>query len=153
MSSVNDIQGRNCIFQMKIGDDYLDVLCAKTFSFNRVYELKETTTVASGFDKEYRPRKKSYTLSFNGVVQVVAEANKPTIKTLFDYGEGFLPVPYRIIYEDNTGNVLVVTGWAYVSSAIFNANPINLLDGTIELQVTGQSSFQMLFPTWPISIS
>jgi hypothetical protein len=122
---------------MKIGDDYLDVLCAKTFSFNRVYELKETTTVLSGFDKEYRPRKKSYTISFNGVVQVVADANKPTIKTLFDYGESFLPVTYRLIYEDNTGNVLVITGQVYVSSAIFNANPINLLDGTVELQGNG----------------
>jgi len=137
MSSVNDIQGRNCIFQMKIDDDYLDVLCAKTFSFNREYELKETTTTQSGFDKEFRPRRKTYTISFNGVVQVVADANKPTIKILFEYGEGFLPVFYRLIYEDNSGNVLVITGQAYVSSAIFNANPINLLDGTIELQGNG----------------
>lgn len=137
MSSIYDIQGRNCIFQMKIGDDYLDVLCAKTFSFNRVYDLKETTTVGSGFDKEFRYHKKSYTISYNGVVQVVAEANKPTIKTLFDYGEGFLPVNYRLIYEDNSGNVMVIIGTVYLSSAIFNANPINLLDGTIEMSGSG----------------
>lgn len=137
MSSIYDIQGRNCIFQMKIGDDYLDVVCAKTFSLNRVYELKETTTVASGFDKEFRPRKKSYTISFNGVVQIVAEADKPTIKTMFDYAESFLPVSYRIIYEDNSSNVMVIQGSTYVNSAIFNANPINLLDGTIEMTGDG----------------
>ena len=142
MSSIYDIQGRNCIFQMKIGNDYLDVLCAKTFSFNRVYELKETTTVGSGFDKEFRPRKKTYTISYNGVVQVLADANKPTIKTLFDYGEGFLPVDYRIIYEDNSGNVMVIIGSVYLSSAIINANPINLLDGTVEM--TGNGGIQVL---------
>jgi hypothetical protein len=143
MSSANDIQGRNCLFQMKIDDVYHDVLCAKTFSFNRQYELKETTTVQSGFDKEYRPRKKSYTISFNGVVQVKDTVNNnPTIKTLFDYGEGFLPVPYRLIYEDNSGNVMVINGSAYVTSAIFNANPINLLDGTTEL--TGNGPFEIL---------
>lgn len=122
---------------MKIGDDYLDVVCAKTFSLNRVYELKETTTVASGFDKEFRPRKKSYTISFNGVVQIVAEADKPTIKTMFDYAESFLPVSYRIIYEDNSSNVMVIQGATYINSAIFNANPINLLDGTIEMTGNG----------------
>lgn len=142
MSSANDIQGRNCLFQMKVDNDYIDVLCAKTFSFNRQYELKETTTVQSGFDKEYRPRRKSYTISFNGVVQVKSANNEPTIKSLFDYGEQFLPVPYRLIYEDNTGNVMVVNGQAYVTSAIFNANPINLLDGTTEL--TGNGPIEIL---------
>jgi hypothetical protein len=122
---------------MKVGDTYMDVICAKTFSLNREYELKETTTVLSGFDKEFRPRKKSYTISFNGVVQVVATGNKPTLKTLFDYGEGFLPVNYRLIYEDNTGNVMVIVGQVYISSAVFNANPINLLDGTTEMQGNG----------------
>lgn len=137
MSSTYDIQGRNCLFQIKIDDVYLDVLCAKTFSFNRTYELKETTTVQSGFDKEYRPRKKSYTISFNGVVQAEADAGKPTIKTLFDHGESFLPVFYRIIYEDNSSNVLVIQGQVYISNAIFNANPINLLDGTTEMTGNG----------------
>lgn len=142
MSSEFDIQGRNCLFQMKIDNDYIDVLCAKTFSFNRVYELKETTTVQSGFDKEYRPRKKSYTMSFNGVVQVKSGNNEPTIKTLFDYGEGFLPVSYRLIYEDNSNNVMVINGQAYLNSQIFNANPINLLDGTTEL--TGNGPIEIL---------
>lgn len=142
MSSAFDIQGRNCIFQMLIGDTYMDVVCAKTFSFNRVYELKETTTVASGYDKEYRPRKKSYTISFNGVVQVIAESDKPTLKTLFDYAEQFLPVNYRLIYEDNSGNVLVIVGQCYANGAIFNANPINLLDGTTEL--TGNGPIEIL---------
>jgi hypothetical protein len=142
MSSEFDIQGRNCLFQMKVDNDYIDVLCAKTFSFNRQYELKETTTVQSGFDKEYRPRKKSYTLSFNGVVQVKSANNEPTIKSLFDYGEQFLPVSYRLIYEDNTSNVMVINGQAYLSSAIFNANPINLLNGTTEL--TGNGPIEIL---------
>jgi len=146
MSSANDIQGRNCIFQMKIDDAYMDVLCAKTFSINRTYELKETTTVLSGFDKEFRPRKKSYTISYNGVVQTVAEDNKPTIKTLFDYGEGFLPVSYRLIYEDNSGNVMVITGIVYLSSAILNANPINLLDGTIEMTGNGPIELSDVVP-------
>lgn len=146
MSSANDIQGRNCIFQMKIDDDYQDVLCAKTFSLNRTYELKETTTKQSGFDKEFRPRRKSYTISFNGVVQTVADANKPTIKTLFDNGEDFLPIPYRIIYEDNSGNVMVITGQVYLTSAVFSANPINLLDGTIEMQGNGPIEISDVVP-------
>jgi hypothetical protein len=152
MSSAYDIQGRNCLFQMLIGDTYTDVVCAKTFSLNRAYELKETTTVGSGYDKEFRPRKKSYTITFNGVVQVASVGDKPTIKTMFDSAEGFLPIGYRLLYYDNSNNVMVIKGTVYVSNAVFDANPINLLNGTTELQGTGPIEVLDAIPV-PININ
>lgn len=115
----------------------MDVVCAKTFSINRSVEMKETTTVQSGYDKEFRPRRKSYTLNFNGAVQIVAQSDKPTIKTMILYQEQFLPFNYQLLYYDNSNNVMVVRGQVYVSNSILDANPINLLNGTAEMQGNG----------------
>lgn len=133
---VFDIQGINCVFQLKIGDDYKTVVCAKSFTFNPITDMKETTTVGSGFWKEFRPRRLSYTITFNGMFQVESGAQEK-IKTMFDYQIGFLPLPYRLIYTDNSSNVMVVDGWAYVTSTLLDASPVNLVNGTVELQGNG----------------
>lgn len=132
-----DIQGKNCVFQLKIGDDYLTVVCAKSFTFNPVTDMKETTTVGSGFWKEFRPRKLSYTITFNGMFQVAASASQEKIKTMLDYQVTFLPLIYRLIYTDNSNNVMVVDGSCYVTSTLLDASPVNLVNGTTELQGTG----------------
>lgn len=134
---VYDIQGLNCVFQLKIGDDYFTVVCAKSFTFNPVTDMKETTTVGSGFWKEFRPRKLSYTITFNGMLQVESLITQEKIKTFFDYQIGFLPLPYRLIYTDNSSNVMVVDGTVYVTSTLLDASPVNLVNGTIEMQGTG----------------
>lgn len=133
---VFDIQGINCVFQLKIGDDYKTVVCAKSFTFNPITDMKETTTVGSGFWKEFRPRKLSYTITFNGMFQVESGAQEK-IKTMFDYQIGFLPLPYRLIYTDNSGNIMAVDGSAYVTSTLLDASPVNLVNGTVELQGNG----------------
>lgn len=134
---VYDIQGLNCVFQLKIGDEYFTVVCAKSFTFNPVTDMKETTTVGSGFWKEFRPRKLSYTITFNGMFQVVSLVTQEKIKTMFDYQIQFLPLSYRMIYTDNSGNVMVVNGTSYVTSTLLDASPVNLVNGTVELQGTG----------------
>lgn len=134
---VFDIQGKNCIFQLKIGDEYLTVVCAKSFTFNPVTDMKETTTVGSGFWKEFRPRKLSYTITFNGMLQVESLVTQEKIKTLFDYQIQFLPLPYRMLYFDNSNNVMNVNGTVYVTSNLFDASPANLVNGTTELQGSG----------------
>lgn len=134
---VYDIQGLNCVFQIKIGDDYFTVVCAKSFTFNPITDMKETTTVGSGFWKEFRPRKLSYTITFNGMLQVASLITQEKIKTMFDYQIQFLSLPYRMIYTDNSGNVMVVDGTAYITSTLLDASPVNLVNGTIELQGNG----------------
>lgn len=134
---VYDIQGKNCMFQLKIGDEYLTVVCAKSFTFNPVTDMKETTTVGSGFWKEFRPRKLSYTITFNGLLQVESLVTQEKIKTFYDYQVQFLPLPYRILYFDNSDNVMNVNGTVYVTSNLFDTSPANLVNGTTELQGTG----------------
>lgn len=134
---VYDIQGKNCVFQVKIGEDYKTVVCAKSFTFNPITDMKETTTVGSGFWKEFRPRKLSYTITFNGMHQVASQSTQETAKTLFTYQIQFLPLGYRIIYRDNSNNVMVVDGTVYVTSSLFDASPANLVNATQELQGTG----------------
>lgn len=141
-----DIQGKNCLFQLKIGDDYFTVVCAKSFTFNPVTDMKETTTVGSGFWKEFRPRKLSYTITFNGMVQVESLVTQEKIKTMFDYQIQFLPLNYRMIYTDNSGNVMVVEGTVYVTSSLFDASPVNLVNGTTELQGNGAITISDVIP-------
>jgi hypothetical protein len=143
---VYDIQGKNCVFQLKIDDIYKTVVCAKSFTFNPVTDMKETTTVGSGFWKEFRPRKLSYTITFNGMLQIKSDISQEHIKTMLDYQIGFLPLPYRIIYTDNSGNVMVVDGWVYVTSSLFDASPVNLVNGTVELQGNGSIDISDVIP-------
>lgn len=141
-----DIQGNNCVFQLKVDDVYKTVVCAKSFTFNPITDMKETTTVGSGFWKEFRPRKLSYTITFNGMLQVESLNTQERIKTMFDYQIGFLPLPYRIIYTDNSSNVMVVEGWVYVTSTLLDASPVNLVNGTIELQGNGMPTISDVIP-------
>lgn len=132
-----DIQGRDCVFQLKIDDTYKTVVCAKSFTFNPITDMKETTTVGSGFWKEFRPRKLSYTITFNGMFQIESSGAQERIKTMFDYQIGFLALPYRLVYTDASANVMVVDGWVYVTSTLLDASPVNLVNGTTELQGNG----------------
>lgn len=141
-----DIQGKNCVFQLKIGDDYFTVVCAKSFTFNPITDMKETTTVGSGFWKEFRPRKLSYTISFNGMHQVESLASQEKIKTMFDYQIGFIPLPYRMIYTDNSSNIMAVEGWVYVTSTLLDASPVNLVNGTVEMQGNGPITVSDVLP-------
>lgn len=134
---VYDIQGINSIFQVKIGSDYKTVVCAKSFTFNPVTDMKETTTVGSGFWKEFRPRKLSYTITFNGMLQVASLTTQEVAKTLFTYQITFLPLEYQLLYEDNSSNLMVVRGTAYISSSLFDSSPANLVNATQELQGSG----------------
>lgn len=143
---VYDIQGKNCVFQLKIDDIYKTVVCAKSFTFNPVTDMKETTTVGSGFWKEFRPRKLSYTISFNGMYQVESLASQEKIKTMFDYQIGFLPLPYRLIYTDNSNNIMAVDGWVYITSTLLDASPVNLVNGTIEMQGNGPIAISDVIP-------
>lgn len=134
---VYDIQGINCVFQIKIGSDYKTVVCAKSFTLDTVTDMKETTTVGSGFWKEFRPRKLSYTITFNGMLQVASLNTQEIAKTLFTYQRQFLPLEYQILYTDNSSNLMVVRGTVYVSSSLFDASPVNLVNATQELQGSG----------------
>jgi hypothetical protein len=152
--SAFDIQGRDCVFQLKIGDEYLTVICAKSFSVNVATEMKDTTTVGglgTGWWKEKRPRKLEYSITFNGTVQAVAEDDKPTIKTMLQNQVWFLPMDYRITYIDQSDNVMVLLGRVYIANTVINANPANVLDGTVELQGTGPMEINDALPN-PVSL-
>lgn len=137
MSSLKDMQGRNCIFQLRVGDEYFNVLCAKTWGLSVTTKMKETTTPGSGFWQEYRPQKLSYTLSLNAVVMIAGENGEPTVKDLFQNQMNFLPCNYRMVCEDNSGALLVIIGQAYVTNTSIDSNPINLLNGTVQFQGNG----------------
>lgn len=141
-----DIQGKNCVFQLKIDDTYKTVVCAKSFTFNPVTDMKETTTVGSGFWKEFRPRKLSYTITFNGMFQVKSDISQEKIKTMLDYQVNFLPLPYRLVYTDNSGDIMAVDGWVYITSSLLDASPVNLVNGTTELQGNGMPTFSDVIP-------
>jgi hypothetical protein len=152
--SAFDIQGRDCVFQLKIGDEYLTVICAKSFSVNVTTEMKDTTTVGglgTGWWKEKRPRKLEYSITFNGTVQAVAEDDKPTIKTMLQNQVWFLPMDYRITYRDQSDNVIVLLGRVYNANTVINANPANVLDGTVELQGTGPIEISDALPN-PVNL-
>lgn len=148
MSSINDIQGTNCRFQILVGDDYLDFICAKNFRIAMLTDTKETTTPGSGLWKEFRPKKLSYTLAMSGLVQVIEEENRPVFAGLMESQKGFLPVDFRLLYIDNSDNPLVLRGRVYITSNEITADPINLLDGSVQMIGTGELHIEYEIPVF-----
>lgn len=156
MSSLKDIQGINAVFQLKVGDDYLNVLCAKTWNINITTDMKETTTVGSGFWKENRPKKNSYTMSLNAVVMIAGDNGEPTVHDLLVNQISALPCNYRLVCEDNSGDLLVIYGQVYVTNTTIDSNPINLLNGTVQFIGNGPINIEYDIPeyvTLTVSVS
>jgi len=42
-----------------------------------------------------------------------------------------------MIFRDNSDELMIITGTLYVTSSVFDANPINLLNGTVQFQGSG----------------
>lgn len=125
------IQSNKCLFQIKVGNDYLTVMCLKGFTVGFTTTEKETTTPIDGKYKDFDYKQLSYRASLDGVLYRETSGN-----TIFDFVQAqnnFLEVPFRAVYEDEAGNVKVFTGIAIVMDSNIETSAGNVGAGTVEL--------------------
>lgn len=126
------IQSNDCVFQIDMGSGFVDFLCFKSFTVNIVTDEKEITTVGDGMYKSFDYRVLSYTVNLNGGMRI-PDSVVPTNFDLTQYQLGFLPVPFRCIYEDSNGDLRYIAGTAIVKNSNLLASASQIADATIDL--------------------
>lgn len=130
------IQSNDCLFQVKIGDEYVSVICAKSFTVTIETEEKEITTVGDGAYKSYDYKVLSYKCSLNGAMRIPDGVTT----TAFDwvwYQQGFYEVPFRAAWIDPSGQVRTFKGNGIVKSNNLVATASQLADATVDILGTG----------------
>lgn len=64
---MNQVLGKNVFTELKVGDQWIPIFCAKTASIDTEQEEIETTSRNSSGDREYEPGMSSATLSCAGI--------------------------------------------------------------------------------------
>lgn len=136
--SAYDIQGKNAIFQLDLdANGFKDLVCVKTWSLNSTIDTVETTSDGDGQSIYLDYFRKGYQISLTGLVQILTGDSRPTFLNLFDAQQGFLPVAWRILCIDDSGNPLIFEGQCLNTNNLIDKAQNNLLGGSVTLQGTG----------------
>lgn len=138
------IQSNKCLFQIKVGNDYLTVMCLKSFNVGFTTTEKETTTPVDGKYKDFDYKQLSFRASLDGVLYRETAGN-----TMFDFVQAqnnFIEINFRAVYEDEAGLFKVFTGQAIVMDANIEASAGNVGAGTVELLGKGLYTIEDTLP-------
>ena len=145
------IQGKDCLIQVLVGDEFQDVLCAKSINIQKQAALKETTTKGDGRYTTWDYDQLSARVTFESLLRIQADSEV----TIFDFDSWqnqFLTVEFRIIFKVPQpvppDKVKIFRGVGVIQNINENATPTQLTDGTVELQVTGQYFLEDAIPEY-----
>lgn len=130
------IQSNDCLFQVNIDGDYVDMLCFKSFTVNITTDEKEITTVRDGQYKSFDYKILSYTVSLNGGMKI-PDAVNPTLFDLMVHQQNFIEVPFRAIYKDSANALRYFSGVGIIKTTNIVTNASQIADGTIDMLGTG----------------
>lgn len=141
---MDDIQGKRCLFQIKIGDDYTTALCWKSVNASFDTEVKEITTRGDGRFKDFDYKSITYKVNGEGVTQFQNGLNA----TLFDFvawQKEFKEIDYRVLYQSPVG-LKVLRGIAIIENCSINAQVGQVSDGSIALLGKGEPLLEDAIP-------
>lgn len=138
------IQSNKCLFQVLVNDDYLTVMCLRSFNVGTSTTEKETTTPADGKYKDFDYKQLTFRASLDGVLY-----RETTGNTIFDFAQAqnnFLEINFRAVYEDEAGLYKVLKGQAIVMGTNIEASAGNLASGSVELLGKGMYTIEDTLP-------
>jgi hypothetical protein len=130
------IQANDCLFQIKINDEYVSVLCGKSFTVTINTDEKETTTVTDGAYKSFDYKVLSYTANINGAMRI-PDATTTTTFDFVAFQQAFYEVPFRAVWIDPAGAVRTFTGNGIIKTNNLVASSSQIADGTVDILGTG----------------
>lgn len=134
------IQANDCLFQVKIGDDYVSVICAKSFTVTINTEEKEITTVTDGAYKAYDYKSLSYTANLNFAMRIPDSITT----TAFDFIQlqmSFEEVPFRAVWVDPAGGIRTFKGTGIIKTNNLVTSSAQLADATVD--ILGSGTFEI----------
>lgn len=144
---MNLINAKNCLFQVKFGDDFVTVMCAKRVSVDRTVTTKEITDTSDGQYRSFDYKDKSHTVDLDMVTLIQDDVNP----VLFDFGEwqdNFLEIEYRIIYKNSINQFKVFRGTGIIETVSDTIEAGQLAQGTIHIQGSGKYYFEDVIPEY-----
>lgn len=116
------INGKDVIFYIRKGTQYVPFVCAKDFTLERTATLVPVTTVGDGQDDKFDYQSRSYKISLSNVIRFSDDADFSSFD-LLDHMDAFSKIDYKAAYEDQQGiNVKTVKGRALVEHVSLSAN-------------------------------
>lgn len=92
------------------------VFCGKDCTFAEEKELIPASTVTSGVWKEYRPRKRSWSMNVSGLTKIDATDGQVSYFDLIDDASAMVAQNLSITFTDADANIKTVEGVGYMQN-------------------------------------
>lgn len=140
------VQGKNCVFAIKIGSDYYPAFCAKTMELVVNQDELETTNVNSGVSREYIPGMSNAIVSATGVHLIDNSEDKVSVNYLMQEANRRTIFEMRVLQTDNDGNVLSIEFSAFATSLSLSKQSGAHTNSTATFRITGAYTFNEIIP-------
>lgn len=138
---MNQVQGRNVITELKVGDAWLPIFCAKTASLDAEQEEIETTSRNTAYDREFIPGMSNATISCSGITTLSNDEGTASIFYLYQVGVRRSILDIRMTFTDQDANVLQLLFSAFVRTLGITRDRISYSQSTVNFRITGAISF------------
>lgn len=113
------VKGNDIIVFIKQGDDYLPVACSTSCEITSTADLIETTTLTTGYWKEYDYQSASWQVTVDGVIIIDDEVTKLSLIPLLNLQHQFLSALFQCTISDGT-NIKIFSGTVLIPSITFS---------------------------------
>ena len=112
-----------------------NIICAKSCTITKEWEMIPATTVSSGLAREFKKRRYSWTMSVEGIS--TTDTILGTDYTVFDLMDEADAVELQMTFTDQNALPRVLTGFANIVSVDASGDVSDFSSYTIEFQGTG----------------
>lgn len=133
----NKILGRNCSFLVSVNGQFVPIACSRSFTINTDAEQVETTNAQSGIWRNYRLKRLTWNVDFDGITVINSEATLGLLRTL---QFALTPIQMAIIVSDSNGENITYLGFVLPRSLSETFNHNDIVTHTGSLLGSGQLS-------------
>lgn len=131
-----NIQGKNVSVEIFVTDDYYPVLCATDMTFTRSPEFITKTGPTSGLFREFQPRIEEWNVTVSGLTKLENEESI-SFFYLLQTSVRRTVQQIRVVFENNVGDILSISGNAYIGQSSINGPATEFSQASIEFKGTG----------------
>ncbi len=123
------INGKDVI----VAIDDVPVFCGKDCTFSEEKELIKASTVTSGVWKEFRLRKRSWSLEVSGLTKIDSTDGQVSYFDLIDEVSSLEAKSLTIIFTDADANIKTINGTGYMQQTAINGPATEFADASVSI--------------------
>ncbi len=144
------IHGKDCLFSIQVGNDYLPLLCATEFELTVRQDVLLATTVGTGAWRRKKLRQLSeWAVSLSGLSKVDNSDGEVSWFYILKQQIRGTVQNIQMIFEDNLGNTQVLIGSVVIPEMVFNAAVTDFGAADIEMEGDGAFEIETVVPSPP----